>query len=174
MKIEYIVSPKDYEDVLAMQLKLERQTFWAQFRFWALNVGFLAVTVVNLLFGTAFSPLVRVLFFLLAALFLIISGCRLYMTGLTAHLLLPHYLRRGIVDPAYLGKHVLTCHGNRLICRYGETVRKIPGSQISGVVTLKHCTAVLAEGKIFEIVPNLIWQENDISQQLNTMCSTVA
>lgn len=90
----------------------------------------------------------------------------------TAHLLLPHYLRRGIVDPAYLGKHVLTCHGNRLIFRYGETVRKIPGSQISGVVTLKHCTAVLEEGKIFEIVPNLIWQENDISQQLNTMCMT--
>lgn len=173
MRIEYIVGSLEYEDILAMQLKLQRQTFWGQFRFWALNVGFLTVTVVNLLFGTSFLPLIRILFLLLAVLFFIISGCQLYMTGLSARLLLPRYLRQGIIDPAYLGGHVLTCCGDTLICRYGETVRKMQGKQINGIVTLKHCTAILAEGKVFEIVPNLIWQENSMSVRLKAMQSTI-
>lgn len=166
MKIEYTVGAREYEDVLAMQLKLERQTFWGQFRFWALNVGFLVITIINLLWGTAFSQSIRILFVLLAAAFLTVSGCQLYASGLMAHLLLPGYLKRGVVDPAYLGEHQLTCRGPSIRCSYGENTHTTQVEQINGVVSLRHCTAILAEGKIFEIVPNRIWQQHDLTARL--------
>ena len=166
MKITYDVTEEIYEEAICYQMKLHNSQRWQVIRYWGLNIGFFAVAIFFFVTRTGY-PLWRRLYPLgMAVILLGLSTWRRVDLPKRAKSALKRYVRQGVLEEGFLGRHTLIVENGKIRRQAGKSWKEIPASSFAGLMDLDKAVLMIAAGVIFDTIPKDALEKDGIRERL--------
>ena len=164
--LNYEITPENYQDVIAFQLRLQVTKRGGKLRYILTNVLFWAMALYFCITRTEYNLWMRLLPVLMAVLLFTLTTERRSCSPRKVKKTYQRYEKLKILEEGYIGPHVVTFLGTTITKKYGKQVEQIDVSQCALVREDSSVSILLGGGVIFELIPNAILMENNNLEKL--------
>lgn len=168
MKLNYFITQKNYEDVIAFQLRLQRSKRKSLIQYIITNGIFIILGVYFLIAHPESAWWVRLGVLAMAAVLLIITTDKRSCSPRKVHRTYKNYVRLNMIQEGYIGPHTLIVNAKdqTIIQKFGNECNTIEIDRCAWVNGENSISMILGSGVIFEIIPNEILDEDDNRERL--------
>lgn len=163
MRLDYEITQKNYEDVIAFQLRLQRSKRKSLVQYIITNAIFIFLAVYFLIAHPGSSLWVKLGVLAMAAVLLIITTDKRSCSPGKIHRTYKNYVRLKLIHEGFIGPHTLIINPKErtITQKFGTESNTIDFKRCAWVNGEDSISMILGSGVIFEIIPNSILEENN-------------
>ncbi len=168
MKLNYTITQKNYEDVIAFQLRLQRSRRKSLIQYIITNGIFIILAVYFLIAHPESAWWVRIGVLAMAAVLLIVTTDKRSCSSGKIHRTYKNYVRLKLIQEGYIGPHTLIVNpkDHTITQKFGSETNTIELARCAWVNGEDSISMILGSGVIFEIIPNDVLDQNGNRERL--------